>query len=709
MCAAPGGWMQVARQNMPVSSIVIGVDLFAIKPIPGCISLIEDITTDKCRTSLTRELKTAKADIVLNDGAPNVGKNWLFDAYQQICLALSAVKLATEFLRPGGWFVTKIFRSKDYNALIWVLKQLFRKVHATKPSASRKESAEIFVVCQYFKAPDKIDPKFFDPKHVFEELEIESTSKINLLKETTKKEKKPRAEGYDGVDVRKILPVTDFIAAENAINELGNITQIEFDDEKIKNHPLTTEEIIECCKDIKVLGRKDLRDLLKWQKTLHNQFHGVEKASSGDGDEGLKKELSQEELDELELEQVEKSITEMEMEQDREARRKKKKANKERTKLAEKLNLKMVIQGDEGPREEADVMMFSLSNIKNKKEMDNLLDADPDTILSRREQADSEFKPKFVKYDKDTKGDLYDVETKADSDEESDADLKKTGEMDLDESDDGSKNGSDDDAEENVVRNRNPLITDLDYRNKETKRLAKAQLWFEKESFKGLGKPSTREEDFDLDALANDYEKQGMQVSAKAKEPALPLGKKARKRARHEAENKAEDSSSDDDSDYDINEAHNGAQDKTYETLETVGGKDGFEVVASQPTMKKVKLSAEELTLGQIVATSKKMKRDLYDNAWNRYMFNDDDLPDWFVKDEEITMRKGIQIEEETVNEYKKRDQDMNVRTIKKVVEAKARKKRRGVKKLEKIKKKAETILENVDNTNQEKIRMLKK
>lgn len=70
----------------------------------------------------------------------------------------------------GGTFLTKVYRSQDYNALMWVFNQLFHTVQAIKPSSSRQQSAEIFVLCLKYRAPHSIDPRLLDPKAVFSEV-----------------------------------------------------------------------------------------------------------------------------------------------------------------------------------------------------------------------------------------------------------------------------------------------------------------------------------------------------------------------------------------------------------------------------------------------------------------------------------------------------------------------------------------------------------
>lgn len=265
---------------MPANSLIIGVDLTPIKPIPKTITFQSDITTDKCRTTIRGHLKTWKADTVLHDGAPNVGTAWVQDAFSQAELVLQSMKLATDFLAPGGTFVTKVFRSKDYNALLWVFNQLFDKVEATKPPSSRNVSAEIFVVCRGFKAPKRIDPRFLDPRAVFAELSNPTPN--NEAKVFNPEKKKRKREGYEEGDYIqfKEAPASEFVHTTDPIAMLGSLNRFTFEQPEngdialsaLDRLPETTEEIRRCCADLKVLGRKEFRTLLRWRLKARDIF-----------------------------------------------------------------------------------------------------------------------------------------------------------------------------------------------------------------------------------------------------------------------------------------------------------------------------------------------------------------------------------------------------------------------------------------------------
>ena len=98
-----------------------------------------------------------------------------------------------------------------------------------------------------------------------------------------------------------------------------------------------------------------------------------------------------------------------------------------------------------------------------------------------------------------------------------------------------------------------------------------------------------------------------------------------------------------------------------------------------------------------------------YANIIFRYTNNDDDLPEWFAEDEKKHYRKELPVTKERIEFYKQRQKELNVRPIKKVIQAKMRKQKRQARRLEKAKKRAEGIVETADMEHGEKVREVKK
>jgi len=347
LCAAPGGWLQVAVKHMPVNSVIMGVDLQEIRPIRNVITFTDDITSQSCTKTILNQLKGAKVDVVLHDGAPNMGTNWAQDAYDQADLTLKAAKLATTILRPGGWFITKVFRSGDYNALLWVFNQLFKTVDSTKPMASRNTSAEIFVVCQGYLAPAKIDPRLLDSRHVFKQ--DVSNEKVTLQTITDTKRTRFR-QGYAEEatakgSLFKKATVSEFLASEDPVRILGENYVLTFDEDSKKylTHPATDVIVTTALADLKVLAKTDFKNLLRWRiKILDQKKKDHEKKrgpavpdAAKDGEEGDEDE---------EGDGLEGAAALL----GNKAKRLKRKKLAEKRKTLQKFQLGMVIKGDEG-------------------------------------------------------------------------------------------------------------------------------------------------------------------------------------------------------------------------------------------------------------------------------------------------------------------------------------------------------------------------
>lgn len=159
--AAPGGWTQVAADQVlkggpgkPRGKIV-GIDILEMEPVPGATILHLDFMTDEAPDRLKALLgdgnEGGEADVVLSDMAASATGHQQTDHLKIMALAETAYQFASEVLAPGGAFIAKVLQGGATGSLLKTLKQDFAEVRHVKPAASRKDSAEIYVVALGFR------------------------------------------------------------------------------------------------------------------------------------------------------------------------------------------------------------------------------------------------------------------------------------------------------------------------------------------------------------------------------------------------------------------------------------------------------------------------------------------------------------------------------------------------------------------------------
>lgn len=145
--SAPGGWCQVASQ---MGATIVAMDLLEMEEVPQVDFVQMDFMDDAAPDKL-KEMLGGPADFVMCDIAPNTTGHKNTDHLRIMAIAEAVHLFATEVLNEGGGMICKVFQGGAQDTLLAEVKRSFKTVKHIKPPASRKESAEQYLVALGFK------------------------------------------------------------------------------------------------------------------------------------------------------------------------------------------------------------------------------------------------------------------------------------------------------------------------------------------------------------------------------------------------------------------------------------------------------------------------------------------------------------------------------------------------------------------------------
>ena len=157
--AAPGGWSQIAAMRVGAADgkgRVVAIDLLDMGAVPG-VDLVQLDFLDASAPDHLKALLGGPADVVLSDMAANATGHRKTDHLRIMGLAEAAAEFAREVLAPGGAFLCKVLQGGTEATLLAQLKQDFASVKHVKPSASRTDSAELYLLATGFRGAGTSD------------------------------------------------------------------------------------------------------------------------------------------------------------------------------------------------------------------------------------------------------------------------------------------------------------------------------------------------------------------------------------------------------------------------------------------------------------------------------------------------------------------------------------------------------------------------
>ena len=149
--AAPGGWSQYVKSRVGESGRVLALDILPMEPIVGVEFIEGDFTEQPVLDLLMQRIQGKPVDLVISDLAPNMTGVASVDQARVMNLAELVLEFSDKSLKPGGSLLIKAFQGSGFNELYAQLRRRFEKLVTRKPSASRAESKEIYLLGRGFR------------------------------------------------------------------------------------------------------------------------------------------------------------------------------------------------------------------------------------------------------------------------------------------------------------------------------------------------------------------------------------------------------------------------------------------------------------------------------------------------------------------------------------------------------------------------------